>query len=222
MEVLKETPKVKKAKKIITKVENPVKNIKRESLILKILFYLSLLFIIGFGVWGYKSGIFNSKSDLIKYINSTGVWGSIIFIIVQIVQVVIPIIPGGITSIVGVIIFGALKGTFYNYIGILIGSFINFFLARHFGSSMVRKIIGDKNFDKYGDFLEKKNFNTLFALAIFSPVAPDDILCLFAGLTKMRIKTFALILIFLKPFALIAYTLGTIFALDKFSIFKFW
>ncbi len=222
MEILNETPKVKKTKGIIKKEKSPVKKIKRNNLILKILFYVSLLLIVGFGVWGYKAGIFNSKSDLIKYINSTGVWGSIMFIIVQIVQVVIPIIPGGITSIVGVIIFGALKGTFYNYVGILIGSFINFFLARRFGSSTVRKIIGDKNFNKYRDFLEKKNFNTLFALAIFSPVAPDDILCLFAGLTKMRIRTFALILIFLKPFALISYTLGTIFALDKFSIFKFW
>ena len=39
----------------------------------------------------------------------------------QILQTVVPIIPGALTSVAGVFIYGHIVGTIYNYIGIVIG-----------------------------------------------------------------------------------------------------
>lgn len=60
--------------------------------------------------------------------------GGLVFVFIQIVQVVIPIIPGGISCLAGVILFGAGMGFVYNYVGICIGSVIAFLIAKAYGN----------------------------------------------------------------------------------------
>ena len=56
-------------------------------------------------------------------------------------------------------------------------------------------MISDKTYNKYIGWLDNQNrFEKLFALAIFLPVAPDDALCLMAGLTNMSVKRYTLII----------------------------
>ncbi|WP_240649025.1 TVP38/TMEM64 family protein [Anaerosphaera multitolerans] len=175
---------------------------------------VSALFIV---IRGYQLGLFTSQERLNLFIGEVGILGPVIFILLQIVQVVIPVIPGGITSIAGVFIFGPLWGTVYNYLGIVTGSFINYFLARYYGRGLVKKLIGEKRMKDYTKYLAKgNNFDGFFALAIFLPVAPDDILCLFAGLMNMNFVRFALVILFLKPWSLLAYTLGGNYFLKSF------
>ena len=56
-----------------------------------------------------------------------------------------------------------------------------------------------------------KRFERLFALAIFFPIAPDDALCLMAGLTKMSVKKFTLIILLAKPASIYLYSLALIY-----------
>ena len=65
-----------------------------------------------------------------QFVNRFGMIGALIFVLIQIVQVVFPIIPGGISCLAGVLLFGAVPGFFYNYIGICVGSCIAFGIAR--------------------------------------------------------------------------------------------
>ena len=46
-----------------------------------------------------------------------GLIGGLVFVFIQIEQVVIPIIPGGISCLAGVVLFGAGMGFLYNYVG---------------------------------------------------------------------------------------------------------
>lgn len=75
-------------------------------------------------VWSYQSGIFQSVETMQQFVNRFGMIGALIFVLIQIVQVVFPIIPGGISCLAGVLLFGAVPGFFYNYIGICVGSCI--------------------------------------------------------------------------------------------------
>lgn len=71
------------------------------------------------------------------------------------------------------------------------------------------KYVIKKTYDKYIGWLDKgKKFDRFFAAAIFFPCAPDDILCMIAGLTSMTLKKFSMIIILGKPLALIAYSFG--------------
>lgn len=132
-----------------------------------------------------------------------------LFIIIQVIQVVIPIIPGGITLLAGVIVFGPIWGFLYNYVGIVIGSMIAFLLVRKLGRPFLQDISSKKTYNKYISWLDKgKAFERLFAVAILMPVAPDDFLCMLAGLTKMSFKKLTAILLVCKPPTIIAYSLG--------------
>ena len=74
---------------------------------------------------------------------------------------------------------------------------------------IVIQMVGEKNYEKYIGWLEKgKAFDKAFAVAIFLPVAPDDLLCYIAGLTPMSLKKFAAIIFLGKPGSIFLYSLG--------------
>lgn len=131
------------------------------------------------------------------------------FILIQIIQVVIPIIPGGVSSAIGIIFFGPMLGFIYNYIGLLIGSYIIFKLVKIYGKSFILKVVDKNTFDKYIGWLNKgKKFEIFFSVAILLPGFPDDMLCMIAGLTDMSMKKYMLINILCKPVGLFFYSYG--------------
>ncbi|WP_125705305.1 TVP38/TMEM64 family protein [Lacticaseibacillus daqingensis] len=173
--------------------------------------FVSLSVCLGLTVYWYQLGVFHDLPSLQAYLTTTGLVGPLIFIGIQIIQVVIPIIPGGISTAAGVLLFGPWAGFAYNYIGISIGSCLNFFLARHYGKPFILFIISEATYDKYiAKTTNQHRFNWLFAAAIIAPVAPDDVLCLIAGLTKMKFSTFFWIIVLGKPVTIAAYSYALI------------
>ena len=82
---------------------------------------------------GLKMGVFTSPETLQIFLRGAGLWAPLFFVGIQVVQVVFPIIPGGLTCVAGVLLFGPAWGFLYNYVGICIGSCINFSLAKQYG-----------------------------------------------------------------------------------------
>lgn len=161
-----------------------------------------------FVIYGLKSNIFTDQRALSNFLDKVGIYGPLIFLIIQTVQVIIPIIPGNVSCAVGVLVFGPVYGFIYNYTSIVFGSILVFFLSRKYGMGIIKRLFSEKTINKYLGWLdEKKRFDKLFALAIFLPVAPDDLLCYLAGLTKMSVKKYVLILVLLKPFTILSYSL---------------
>lgn len=170
-------------------------------------------------VWGFKSGVFTSQSLMEEKVAEFGVLGSVLFVLIQIVQVVIPILPGGVSCLAGVLLFGAIKGFLYNYIGICIGSLLAFSLAKSYGRPILPKLFGQKLIKKYDSWTgNKSRFDRLFTLAIFLPVAPDDFLCYLAGTTEMPWKRFVFIILLGKPFSIMLYSLLLNTAWDRFIL----
>lgn len=159
-------------------------------------------------VWGFRSGAFASRQIMEETVAGFGVLGAVLFVMLQAVQVVIPILPGGVSCLAGVLLFGAVKGFLYNYIGICIGSILAFSFAKSCGRPLLLKLFGQKLLKKYDGWTEdKKRFDKLFVLAIFLPVAPDDFLCYLAGTTAMSWKLFVATILLGKPFAILLYSL---------------
>lgn len=182
---------------------------KKNDHLFNILTIIAFIPIAVFIIYGFCNNIFSSRDAFLKYINSIGVYGIAVFIIVQAVQVVIPILPGSIGCGVGVIAFGPILGFIYNYIGICAGSVIAFLIARRYGILIIKKRFKPKTINKYFGWLDRgKKFDFFFTLAILSPVAPDDFLCYLAGITKMTVKKFSLIILLCKPPAIILYSMG--------------
>lgn len=170
---------------------------------------LGTLFLIGLIFYFLSQGYFTDSTKLQALLNQTGIFAPLLFILLQIFQVIIPIIPGGASSALGIVAFGPIWGFVYNYAGLVIGSILAFLLVKRYGKTFILKVCDQKTYDKYIGWLDKgKKFDRFFAAAIFFPCAPDDILCMIAGLTSMTLKKFSMIIILGKPLALIAYSFG--------------
>ncbi|HGF7611911.1 TPA: TVP38/TMEM64 family protein [Enterococcus faecium] len=179
---------------------------------------INFISIIGLGlsialtIYFINLGVFKDLNALRGLVGDSIILGPVIFIFIQILQVVIPIIPGGISTAAGVLIFGPYAGFIYNYVGICIGSIIIFLLGRRYGKPFILSIISDKTYNKYIGWLDNQNrFEKLFALAIFLPVAPDDALCLMAGLTNISVKRYTLIILIAKPLSIFLYSMALIY-----------
>lgn len=160
-------------------------------------------------IYGARAGVFTSQETFSAFIKELGWAGPIVFLLIQAVQVVIPILPGAIGCAVGVVAYGPVFGFLLNYIGISIGSIIAFLLAKRYGVGLVKRMVQESAYEKYASWLEQGNrFDRMFAIAIFAPVAPDDLLCFLAGLTKMSVKKFICIILMLKPFSIALYSIG--------------
>jgi uncharacterized membrane protein YdjX (TVP38/TMEM64 family) len=160
-------------------------------------------------VVGLKTGIFTSVDTLQSFIGRFGLAGPVVFILFQAVQVVIPILPGGLGCLGGVVLFGVWKGFWYNYIGICLGSNLAFLIAKYYGKPILFHMFNEKMIAKYEKWTSSEShFAKWFAVAIFFPIAPDDFLCYLAGTTEMSMKRFNTIILLGKPFAISLYSLG--------------
>lgn len=164
---------------------------------------------VGIAVWGWHSGVLTSQEQLQALVDSCGSAGVLLFVAFQAVQVVVPILPGGLGCLAGVVLFGAKWGFVYNYVGICIGSLMAFAVARSCGKPLLSLLFSEKTIQRYSRWTEEKDrFARWFALAIFLPVAPDDFLCYLAGTTEMSWRKFTVIILLGKPFAIALYSLG--------------
>lgn len=179
---------------------------------------INFISIIGLGIsialtiYFINLGVFKDLNSLRGLVGDSTILGPTLFIFIQILQVVIPIIPGGISTAAGVLIFGPYAGFIYNYVGICIGSIIIFLLGRRYGKPFILSMVSDKTYNKYIGWLDNQNqFEKLFALAIFLPIAPDDALCLMAGLTNISVKKFTWIILLAKPLSIFLYSMALIY-----------
>lgn|SRR5699024_1596943 len=189
-------------------------------------FGLNLLNILGVAVtvyalyWGFKSQIFTSEDALRDLLYTMGPAAPYGFILIQIVQTIIPIIPGALTIPMGAMIFGMGYGFMLNFIGIMIGSIMNFILARKFGRPLVEMLVNEKQYNKYANWLDDNNrFDKLFTFGMFFPLSPADFLCYLAGLSNISFNKYLLILTAGKPFTLFIYSYGTMGMLTFFFQF---
>lgn len=190
-------------------MENKDRNFKR---VINIISIVGTILMCIFFYFALKEQIFTSEEKMKLFLEKSGYFAPILFVIIQIVQVVIPIIPGGISQGVGVLIFGPLWGFIYNYVGIVLGSIIVFFISRKYGMPLIKKMFRKELIDKYIGWINNgKKFEIFFAIAIFLPVSPDDFLCYLAGVTDISIKKYISIILLLKPFTISAYSFILVF-----------
>ena len=119
-------------------------------------------------IWAWQRGILTSQQAMSDFVQKAGFWGPALFLILQAVQVVIPILPGGISCLAGVLIFGSWLGFLFNYIGICVGSMIAFLIARHFGRPVLRCLFRHEQLARYDQWMQsRKHLSLWLAIAIF-------------------------------------------------------
>ncbi|MBU4371166.1 MAG: TVP38/TMEM64 family protein [Proteobacteria bacterium] len=135
---------------------------------------------------------FLSRKKIIHFVSSFGPLSVVIFIALQIVQVLVAPIPGEISGFIGGYLYGPVLGTLYSTIGLAIGSWLAFLLARWLGLPFVEKIIPPRIIQKYDYFMEHRGIPITFILFLI-PGFPKDALSYIVGLSHMRTTTFLIL-----------------------------
>lgn len=146
---------------------------------------------------------------LTDIIRSTGEWGMLVFVLIQILQVVILPLPAVVCYVPGSQIWGPLTATLLASAGVLAGSLIAYAIGRFFGKRAAEWIAGKEAVDKYAKYIGNKG-KVIFLLMQILPFFPDDILCIVAGLTAMNFPFFLATILLVRPLIIALYCyLGT-------------
>lgn len=160
---------------------------------IKIAILLSLIALCVFLFFHYNlATFFLSRTKIIEFVNSFGPLSVIIFIGLQILQVIVAPIPGEVNGFIGGYLYGPVLGTLYSTIGLTIGSWIAFSLARWLGLPFVEKVLDQKILRKYDHFMEHRGTLITFILFLI-PGFPKDALSYIIGLSHMKTSTFLMI-----------------------------
>ena len=129
------------------------------------------------------------KDVLQNYVDANYLLAVLLFMLIYAVSVAFSIPGATILTLTGGLVFGTVLGALYVNVGASSGAIAVFIFARY--------LLGDKLQEKYGDKLDKFNkeveingFSYLLTLR-FIPLFPFWMINLFAGLTKIPLRTYA-------------------------------
>ena len=183
-------------------------NEKRIRDITNIILIALLLISAGFVLKAWLGGNFSSVKAFREYLKRYGGLGPFVLAMIQMLQVILPVLPGFLGCIAGAAIFGAAGGFWVNYIGISAGSLIAYWLARRYGTRLVCEMIPMEKYARWVEWVNRrKYYSAILFLAILLPLAPDDFLCYFSGLTLMPARKFTFIILLAKPWCILFYSL---------------
>lgn len=143
-----------------------------------------------------------SRENIRDWVRSFGAWAPLAFFGLQFIQVIVSPIPGSVTTIAGGMMFGFFYGFLLSLGAVFLGSIAAFLLGKAFGRPLVEKIAGKSTVDKYMKSVSSRQRIVLIMMFLL-PFFPDDILCLVAGLSAMRLPQFSLIMILTRPWGLL-------------------
>nr|MBL0715814.1 TVP38/TMEM64 family protein [Desulfobacterales bacterium] len=124
------------------KLDRPQRRYLVAALLLVLLILLALPFRSHLAEWAQRLyRLLMDRSQTEAFIRSFGPWAPVIFMAVQVCQVVLALIPGEATGFIGGYLFGAWQGFVYSSISLGLGSWINFKLGRLLGRRFIRRLI---------------------------------------------------------------------------------
>ena len=130
--------------------------------------------------------------QLREAILAKGDFAPLIFITLQILQVVVAPIPGEASGVLGGYLFGALPSFVYSTIGLTIGSWLAFMVGRLLSDLVRRRLEHTVIYKRFNHLVSKGDFAIPFVLFLL-PGFPKDSLAYLLGMSHMPLPVFLFI-----------------------------
>lgn len=129
------------------------------------------------------------KNFVLKF----GIWAPIIFIIIYALRGVILVIPVGVMSLAGGLIWGKWLGTVYILVGATAGSCLAFLVARYFGRSIIEKtgLLNQEKIKSFDENIQENGFRFIAFIRLI-PLFQYDAVNFGSGLSKIKFRDYAL------------------------------
>ena len=181
-----------------------------------------LLVAIFVAVW--QTGLIGRLSDheqLVDSMRRSEIWGPLVCVAIQFVQVIVFFIPGEITQFAAGYVFGAGKGFLLAATGIMLGSAFAYGFGKLLGRPALAKVFGEHALERVDTAARSKRAPTAIFLLFLLPGAPKDAMSYGAGVSGFPLGRFVLISGLGRTPALLVSTLvgGQVYDEDYDSLF---
>lgn len=160
--------------------------------ILKTFFLIVIISAICVGAYFLLKAFGLNNLETLREIVNKGLWGAIIYVLLQIIQVIFIPINTTIFTAPAIVLFGATKAFIISWIGCTLGSIAMFLIAKYGGGKLLKWIVGEEKAKKYVDVLAKGKY--LLPILLLIPIFPDDIMCASAGIGKINTLYFCVVI----------------------------
>ena len=126
------------------------------------------------------------------WIGERGVWGVAAFMLLNMLQVFVAVIPGGPFSMAAGYAFGPLWGTLICLAATTAASTLVLLIVRRWGGAAVRFLAG-KDPEELALFQKRERAEWVFLLVFLIPGSPKDVLSYAAGLMKLQLPSWIVI-----------------------------
>lgn len=160
-----------------------------------ILLIFSLLFVVGVTALLAKPMTeFVSEPEKFRiWMEDKGIWGVLVFMAMNIVQVFLAIIPGGPFEIAAGYAFGVIKGTLICDLSMTLASVIVFLFVRKFGMKFVLLFTTKEKIESLHFLKATPKGIALLSLFFLIPGTPKDLMSYAVGLTDIPLWIWVLI-----------------------------
>lgn len=165
-----------------------------------------LILLVTWLLWRWLASF--SQEGLRSYLQSFGAAGWLVFLVLQILQVFIALIPGELLESVAGFAFGPVVGTLLCFAGVAIASALVLLLTRKFGVKLVEVFVRREKIRQLRFLNTEKKRNMLIFLVFFIPGTPKDLLTYFVGLTEIKFGTFLVISLIARIPSVVSSTFG--------------
>ena len=181
------------------KKKNIIKFIKIISLILIVIAFIGL--IIYFFPLVKNLSTYEGQLEFKEEIQSTGIYGFLTLLGLQVAQILLVIIPGEPLEIIAGMCYGAIGGTIFTFFSVALTTTIIYWLVRKLGKKFIYQSFDKKKIDKIEKskiFQNPKKIELILAICFAITGAPKDILVYIGGLLPVKPLRFILIATFCR------------------------
>jgi uncharacterized membrane protein YdjX (TVP38/TMEM64 family) len=155
--------------------------------------FLAAVLAAGILLWRPLTNLFRNPGQARAWVESTGAAAPLAFVGTQILQVVVFIIPGEIVQVGGGYVFGLWEAAILSFVGILLGSAVNFGVGRYLGRPFVERIVRRESIEGIEKSISSGREAAGFFLLFAIPGIPKDALCYVAGMSNMDLGLFLVV-----------------------------
>lgn len=143
-----------------------------------------------------------------KQLESYGLFGGFILVLVMTLQVVFVFLPGEIIEVLAGFIYGPMEGMLLCLLGAALGSIIIYMFVRKWGIKFIDKLLGKGKLDQVSFLKNNDKLDILVFIIFFIPGTPKDIITYFIPLTDMKLSKFLVITSIARIPSVISSTIG--------------
>lgn len=131
-----------------------------------------------------------NQADFEAWVQSLGIGGMLLMLLIQVLQIVIAFIPGELVQVMAGVMYGTWGGLLLCLVGCVIASACVFIIIRKLGRPFVTKLFGEDVLDRYEFLNDSSKLDTLVFILFLIPGLPKDTLTYIVPLSNISLKSF--------------------------------